>query len=117
MNPNHNPTDLKGGSGSGPYVRGEQITRIDQMKPGDIIICDCHQFDATNVARVKDVPVGFFSPGYGLDHVYAEFRDPMDTRRARLGSNGPFCIWHWELASKSYFKAVSEAAQGKLRVA
>ena len=107
----HNPTDLKGGSGSGPYTRGDRITRIDQMKVGTIIICDSRQFDATNVARVMDLEPN--SPGYGVDHLYAEFRDPADIRRFRLGGNGPICIWDFTLTSESFYLAVSEVAQGK----
>lgn len=113
----NNPTDRKGGSGSGPYIRGKRITRISQLRPGDILIGDSNQFDATNVVRVMELPKGYSSPGYGEDHVYTEFRDPGDIRRSRQGGTMLMCLWHWELKVNDYYKAVSEAAQGKLRVA
>ena len=114
---NHKSGDLKGGSGSGPYTRGERIARIDQLKVGTIIICDSQQFNATNVARVAELPAGWTSPGYGVDHFYVEFRDPADVRRYRNGGSGPLCIWDFTLTHETFYLAVPERIRGMVSAA
>lgn len=95
-----NPGDLATGSGTGVFRRGKRIRQMDAVRPGDLLIEDNDQFDATNVCRVIEVRGG--------DKLTAQFVNPHDPERPRLWSDQPFCIWDFELKAetKKFFRAV-----------
>ncbi|GMU20577.1 MAG: hypothetical protein AMXMBFR13_06740 [Phycisphaerae bacterium] len=95
-----NPGDLASGSGFGRFQRGERIRHISDVRPGDLLIEDSAQFDATNVCQVIEVRDG--------DKFTGQFVNPYDPDSPRLWSDQPFCIWDFELKveTKKFFIAV-----------
>lgn len=52
----------KAGRSTYGWQKGEPITTLEQVKPGDIYIMDSHQFQATNLVKVqslREIPRGF----------------------------------------------------------
>ncbi len=52
----------KAGHSTGRFHKGERITRLADIKPGDLQIKDSHQFKTTNLVKVteiRDTPRGF----------------------------------------------------------
>ncbi|MGA9769733.1 MAG: hypothetical protein WBV94_11875 [Blastocatellia bacterium] len=62
------PRTYKEGRPTGPWQKGESITSLDQVKSGDLLIMDSHQFEATNLIKVMK----FRDPGSGFLYSYAE---------------------------------------------
>lgn len=87
------PGDRASGSGSGRFHRGERIRQISAIRPGDLLIEDNDQFDATNVCRVIEVRDG--------DKLTARFVNPHDPDSPRLWSDRPFCVWDFDLRGET----------------
>jgi hypothetical protein len=82
------------------WTKGERITRLDQLKPGDLLISVSHQFQAENLVRVVVNP----SPIPSV--FYCEYVTPDTLRRS---DHEEMAIRDFELAGsdrKDFFRAV-----------
>jgi hypothetical protein len=77
---------------------GRRVTSVEQIKPGDILIGDSHQFKATNLYRVVPLPALIAKlrrhdgqPGTPM--FYIEFITP--NRRHSDGQE--MCVHFWEV--------------------
>lgn len=72
----------KPGRSTSGYDKGEPITRLDQINPGDTILIVSHKFQAENLARVQSVnrtptsehPSVGFTARYIIPDVIPEFQ-------------------------------------------
>lgn len=66
------PRTYKQGRPTNGWDRGEQITDVADVKPGDVLITVSHQFQAENLVRVvgRDEPI----IGSGFNYQYADCR-------------------------------------------
>lgn len=58
----------KAGRETTGWRKGERVTSLAQLRAGDILIKDSHQFKATNLVRVRAV-LGSPSPGFDYQRV------------------------------------------------
>jgi len=101
--PRH-PQDLTGGSGSIPFLRGDRVTDIAVLKPGDLLIEDSHAFDATNVVLITRLDG---APLFRTDICYGKFVDPEDPTITRQNAHDDgFSIWDWQLEKDRFWRAV-----------
>lgn len=52
----------KAGRDTGRWRKGDRVTSLAEIKPGDLLIKDSHQFRASNlvkVASLRSIPVSF----------------------------------------------------------
>ena len=99
-----NKRDLANGSGSGPFVRGERVLKLSELTPGDLLVVDCYQFEATNIVLITSRDnTGLNRP----DIMYGKFVDPYDITYTREGAeHSGFSIWDFQLfgpASRSFY--------------
>lgn len=82
------------------WVRGQRITHLDQLKPGDLLIAASHQFQAENLVRVV------INPRPNPSVVYCEYVTPDTLRRS---DHEEMAIWDHNLADPirgEFFRAV-----------
>lgn len=72
------------GSGIGAYKRGARVTRVQQVKVGDLLADHNPQFDAMNLIRVTRLA----DDG---SRFYARHIDPQNASRRRY-STAEFCV-------------------------
>ena len=85
------PTSAPGGSGFGPYSKGEQITDISNLCVGDLLLEHSVQFNANNVVRVTHVDPH-------RDIFYGTFEDPETEFELRIGATPDgFAVWGFEM--------------------
>lgn len=82
------------GSGTGIFVRGEEINNIGTLNAGDLLIHDSVQFKAVNVVKILELPAGF--SGFG-DRKYGIFVNPNNPDQRRLSDDQFFAIWDFQL--------------------
>lgn len=70
------------------WAYGRLVTSVDQVKPGDVLIGDCHQFKATNLYRVVENSTG----------VKDLFHYIYITPQNRKADGDEMAAWHFELA-------------------
>ena len=81
------------------WSRGERIYRLDQLKPGDILIAVSHQFRAENLLRVVASP----SPNPNV--LYCEYVRPDTLRRS---DHEEMAVWDHDLTAQrtEFFRSV-----------
>ena len=82
------------------WTRGQPITRLNQLKPGDLLIAVSHQFRAENLIRVVASPTPI------PDMFYCEYVTPDTLRRS---DHEEMAVRDHELVSphrKGFFRAV-----------
>ena len=62
---------IVGGRETTGYVKGERILCSMDVKVGDLLIDDSHQFQATNLLIVVPLPESFQKPEYPEEKFYA----------------------------------------------
>lgn len=82
------------GSGWGKYVAGRRITKVWQVKVGDILLEHSRQFHANNIVRVTQTR---FPVDTGT-RFYCRFVDPDNHAKPRRGDDHEMCIWQAEIA-------------------
>jgi len=85
--------DLEKGSGSGIFRRGKRITNRRQLRKGQFVIDDSKQFNATNVAKVKEVE-SKDSPTPGVSLVFV---NPENPSRKRNSSDRDFFLHDFDI--------------------
>lgn len=96
------------------WDQGEQVTRLADLKVGDILLELSYQFRAQNLVRITRLDdLKGREPG---TIVYGMFVDPDDTSRRRMGGDHEFAIWDFELRGpqRHYFRAVPSPYQMNL---
>lgn len=84
------------------WTRRQQITRLNQIKPGDVLIAVSHQFRAENLVRVV------LSPIPDIDVFYCEYVTPDTLVRS---DHDHMAVWDHELTAptrKEFFRAVPD---------
>ena len=89
------------GSGWANLQQGEKISKIDQIKPGDVILEESHQLNARNVVKVTSC---------SKNSIRGYFVNPANHTEKRQASDQEFVIWdyHFELGGSLYFKAMKK---------
>lgn len=93
------------------WDQGEQLTRLEGLKVGDILLELNYQFNAQNLVRITRVDASHGrQPG---EIVYGLFVDPDDTTKARSFVDREFAIWNFELRGPQshYFRATPSQYQ------
>ena len=78
-----------GGRTTSGWRMGSRITSLDQLKVGDILICDSHQFKATNLVRVDEFH------NHGTSSAVLFHSSYVDPHGKRFGPE-QFAYWPWE---------------------
>ena len=87
-------TYANGGPTSG-WERGELVTTLADVKPGDVLIHVSHQFQAENLIRVVPTPEGFSGHAKDVGRLFHyEFVDACTLRRSEGDVKA---CWDWEL--------------------
>jgi len=74
------------------WERGELITTLADLQPGDVLIRVSHQFQAENLIRVVPLPEGF-SPINSDRGFYYEY---VDCRNCERSDGSLMFCWDWE---------------------
>ena len=85
------------------WTRANRITRLDQLKPGDLLIAVSHQFRAENLIRVVA------NPSLNPSVIYCEYVKPDTLVRS---DHEEMAVWDFDLASphrNEFFRAVAIA--------
>ena len=68
------------------WAYGRRVTSVGQVKVGDYLIGDSHQFQATNLYRVTSIV-----------HDQSRFCVVYVHPNRRTTGENEMCVWHWEL--------------------
>jgi len=73
------------------WAYGKRVASVSQLKVGDYLIGDSHQFQATNLYRVTKI-------FHDQTRFYVVYVRP---NRRTTGEN-EMCVWYWELEPKRH---------------
>ena len=86
------------GRGFGRFVESEPVTRVDQVKVGDLLTYHSIQFNACNLIRVTQTDWPEQPASLKGAKFYAEIVDPKDPTQPGIGTNGEVCFWDWAIS-------------------
>ena len=97
---------MAGGRPITGWKRGIEIKLPTDVAPGDVLIYDSAQFDATNLIRVKELrripPGNPVVAGFYWRYVSPDLKSEESPGSERA------LAWHWEIAAGGFFKAERE---------
>lgn len=87
------------------WYLGNRVTRIDELKVGDVLFDDSNQFDALNLCCITSI-----KPERNI--CYAVFCNPYNINEKRVAGDHEFAIWDFDLSEghfgNKYFRALKE---------
>lgn len=90
------------------WDKGERITDVSQVKPGDVLIAVSHQFQAENLVRVMQREEPIVGNGFDYEYVDCLTLDAMPGGRM-------FC-WYWAIHDQSeYYRAIDRRPKNRKR--
>jgi hypothetical protein len=92
----------EGGRMTRGWERGEQVTSLTELKPGDVLISVCHQFKAENLIRIVEPPHG----GPHIDAKEIVYYEYVDCRTCERSDGGVMAQWDFELERDPWYRAI-----------
>lgn len=104
------PRTYPGGRSTAGWGKGERISSLEQLKPGDVLIMVSHRFPADNLIRVTGTRPGCVSVGF--DYEYTD-----NKTGEKYGPEEMFC-WHYELQQnhKEFYRAIDMRPKDRSRM-
>lgn len=93
------------------WSQGDRIHSVAQVRPGDVVLEICDQFEAQNLVRITRVRAELAGK---TDVIYGVFVSPMDPRRSRRPDDREFAIWSADVAGahRQLFRVKHHAQHG-----